>query len=163
MVPILQMVGIPEIGLSQPSVGQIESQIMSALAHGARGLFYFNLIGDKPKHAGRDGWFAPDLVDEWATFDAQHELLERLLPVLYGDADEQAGSHEHLEWRSWLLDGRRLVLIANPTPYARSIDLDAIIALPAEHYVRLFDGCTPFTQRELTFPAYGSHLLEVYP
>ena len=31
VVPILQMIGIPEMGLSQPSVGQVQAQIMSAL------------------------------------------------------------------------------------------------------------------------------------
>ena len=163
VVPILQMVGIDSMGLSQPSSRQIEAQIVSALAHGATGLFYFNLIGDNPKHAGRDGWFAPDLVDEWESYRTQHALLDRLLSVLYGDAREQRGQHEHLEWRSWTLADRTVFVIANPTPYERVVDLDAFISLPTAHYVRHYDGCTPFTQRELMFPAYGGHVLEVYP
>jgi len=162
MVPVLQMVGIPEMGLWQPTPGHIEAQIMSSLIHGARGAFYYNLIGDKPSYGGRDGWFAADQAETWAAYTEHHARVDRLFPVLFSPANETTGMHEHLEWRAWELDGRRAIAIVNPTPFVRTVDLDAIVALAEGQYVRRYDDCARFVTRELEVAAYQSLLLEVY-
>ncbi len=162
MVPVLQMVGIPEIDLWQPTPGQVQAQIMSALAHGKSGSFYYNLTGDKPKMAGRDGWFAPDDTAAWAEFTARHTLEDRLIPVLFSEAVVAGGTHGHLEWRSYELADRRVILIANPTPYARLLDLDVIVQL-TNAYVRNYLDCTPFTDRVSVVAPHGSLVLEVHP
>jgi hypothetical protein len=163
IVPVLQMVGIAEMGLSQPSPGQLEGQLGSALAHGARGAFYYNLIGDKPSFAGREGWFAADDAAAWAALTRVHALVDRLLAVTHGPAEETSGTHAHLEWRRWSLGERSVVLVANPTPYARSLDLEPIVALGDGRFARAFSGCQPFTAREQVFPPYATLVLEVYP
>ena len=162
VVPILQMIGIPEMDLSQPTTGQIEGQMMSALAHGARASFYYNIIGDKPKYAGRDGWFAPDYQETWDTYRQLHALQERLMPVLFSDTEETSGTHLHVEWRRWKLGQRHLLVVANPTPYARMLDLDAIVALQDGQFVRSYLDCSPFTERELELAAYRSLVVEIY-
>jgi hypothetical protein len=162
VVPVLQMVGIPEMDLWQPSPEHVEALQASALARGARGAFYYNLIGDKPSFAGRRGWFAADDAASWAAYTRMHALGDRLLAVTHGGARESAGLEAHLEWRAWTLGERRVVLIANPTPYERRLDLDAVVAA-AGRFVRHYEDCAPFTARASALGPFASLVLEVYP
>ena len=162
VMPVLQMVGIEGLQLSQPTPGQASAQIFSTMAHGAHGAFYFKVAGDDPAEAGRNGYFAPDLVDSWAAFSAAHALQDAMIPVLFGDATETSGTESILEWRTWTLGDRRVVMIVNPTPYHRVVDLDAIVSLGSGELVRHYADCRPFTERALEVPGYAHYVLEVY-
>ena len=162
MMPVLQMVGIESMGLSQPNPEQIEAQIMSAWAKGAHGAFYYKLAGDTPKFAGRDGYFAADDTQSWDAFARMHARQDALIPVVYSDAQESRGDAQHLEWRRWSLDNRDVWLITNPTPFKRQVDLETLLNKPDDAFIRHYENCESFSTPEFEFPAYGAYVLEVY-
>ncbi|MCC7536971.1 MAG: hypothetical protein IT379_12195 [Deltaproteobacteria bacterium] len=161
--PVLQMVGIDVLGLIRPSPDHVRTSIVSSLVHGAAGAFYFKLAGDDPPFAGRDGWFAADDRDAWTAYTETHALWDRLVPVLFGDATDERGTHDVLHWRRLTLGDRRVLVIANPTPYHRAIDLDAILARAPHERVRSYVDCAPFATRALEVPGYATYVLEVTP
>ncbi len=160
VVPVLQMIGIPSMDLAQPSADQIEAEIVSALVHGARGAFYYTLISDQPKLAGRDGWFAADDVAAWARYREMHALEDRLIPAFYSEAEEEYGEIGDLEWRAFSLAGRRAILIVNPSPDPIHADLGP--ALRADgHSVRGWVDCAPFDTGARSIAGYESLVVEV--
>lgn len=94
---------ISDIGLAQPSAGQVAAQITSAFANGATGEFLYNLVSNEPALLGRGGWYAPDARDAWAALTAAHALEDSFLPVLFSSATVAFGKQGALEWRSWTL------------------------------------------------------------
>lgn len=161
--PVLQMVEIDALGLIRPSPDQIRALVVSSIVHGADGAFYFKVAGDDPPSAGRDGFFAADDAAGWAAYADAHALWDALVPVIYSDATVERGTHDVLHWRRYVRGDRRVVLIANPTPFPRAIDLDAILARSDREYVREWRGCAPFTTRALEVPGYATYALEVVP
>jgi hypothetical protein len=143
VVPILQMIGIPEMDLAQPSPAQIRAEILSSIAHGARGAFYFTMISDKPSVAGRNGWFAADDTAAWKAFTDMHALEDALVPVLFGDAAEtsDAGEDTKLDTRTWTLGGRRVTLVVNPTSKKGSANLAQIVKLAGGETMRTWSDC----------------------
>lgn len=162
-MPVHQMGGLDGLGLIRPSPAQIRAAITTTLALGADGAFYFRLASDDPPFAGRAGWYAPDDVDGWAAFAETHALWDALVPALYGDAVDERGEHGVLDFRRLTLGDRRVLILANPTPFERFVDLDAIIARGESEHVRRFEDCAPFTTRALTVPGYATWVLEVVP
>lgn len=162
-MPVLQMVELEGLNLIRPSPGQIRAQIMGAIVHGGDGAYYFKIAGDDPAYAGRSGWFAADDVDGWATYTEMHALWDRSIPVLYSDATQEPGTHGILHYRRYTLGSRRVLMIVNPTPYQRWVDLDAIVERADDEYVRSWDGCGAFTTRALEVPPYAIYVLEVVP
>lgn len=160
-VPVLQMVGIPEMGLAQPRAEQIKGLIASSLVHGARGAFYYTLIGDKPSLLGRKGWYAADDTEAWAAHKEMHALEDRLLPVLHASASERMDKGGVVEWRELDVGARRVLLVVNPAPAAVTFDLDAVVKRRDSERVRAFESCAPVTTRSTTLAGYGFLVLEV--
>ena len=166
VIPILQMVGIPEMGLAQPTPAQLRAQILSSFAHGAMGAFYYTLISDKPTYAGRKGWFAPDDTDAWKAFGEMHAAEDALIPVLYSEATEQrdVGEGKKLEWRTWTRGERRVTLIVNPTARARSANVAEIVTLAEGESIRRWSDCGPVEMESgvVALGAYAGIIVETY-
>jgi hypothetical protein len=160
VVPVLQMIGIASMGLVQPTADMIEALIVSSLVHGASGAFYYTLISDQPKTAGRDGWFAADDAEAWARHREMHALEDRLIPVLYSDAEQESGELGDLEWRSFSLAGRRVVAFVNPGPDPVKADLDSVLE-PDGRTARGFVDCAPFATGSRTLAGYESLVVEL--
>lgn len=164
IVPILQMVGIDVMGLAQPSAAQVRVEIASALVHGATGAFYYTLVSDTPKLAGRNGWFAADDREAWRAYTEMHALEDALAPVMFSDAIDtaRAGEELDLEWRTWRkADGRRVTLIVNPRAKAKVVDLGSVVELQDGERARTWSDCAAVdTTAELTVPAYGHFVIE---
>ncbi len=126
VTPVLQLVGIAEMGLVQPTPAQLRAEIGSALVHSSKGAFYYNLFSDKASYPGRTGWFAPDAKNAWAALVQMHQLEDALMPVLYSDSVESEGKKGAIGWRSWSHGARSVVVLVNPTAKAASINLDAV-------------------------------------
>ncbi|MCB9596503.1 MAG: hypothetical protein H6719_27515 [Sandaracinaceae bacterium] len=159
--PILQMVELDGLGLIRPSPGQIRAQILGAIVHGAAGAHYFKVAGDDPPFAGRAGWFAADDAEGWAAYTEQHAVWDSLIPVLYSDATAERGTQGILHYRRFALGDRRVLLIVNPTPYHRWVDLDAIVQRTEREWVRRWGDCAPFETRAVEVDAYEAFVLEV--
>ncbi len=161
--PILQMVGIPEMRLTQPTAAHVRALIAGSLVNGARGLFYYTLTGDKPPLAGRDGWFAPDDEEAWAMHRTMHGLVDGLVPVIYSATTETFGTGTALEWRTFETPGaRRVVIVSNPTSKEVTFDVDAAIVRKQGERVRAFEDCAPIASRSVTVEAYGVRVYEVH-
>lgn len=163
MLPVLQMVPIESLGLIRPSPDQVRSLIVSSIALGADGAFYFQLASNEPAYAGRTGFYAPDDVPMWRAYSETHALWDALVPVLYSDAAVTSGRSGVLLFRRFVRGDRRVLVIANPTPYDRPVDLDEIIQRGPGEAVRHFGTCTPFTERAQIVPGYATFVLEVVP
>jgi hypothetical protein len=154
------------MGLSQPSAAQVRGEIASSIVHGATGAFYYTLVSDTPKLAGRSGWFAADDREAWSAFTEMHALEDTLLPVTFSDATETAHAAEELdlEWRTWRkADGRRVTLIVNPRAKAKTIDLSSVIERNDAERVRAWGDCAAIDPTtEITLPAYGHLVVESY-
>lgn len=161
VMPVLQMIGIPVMGLSHPTPEQIEALGYSALIQGAGGFFHYNVIGDQPNHAGRDGWFAPDDADNWEAHARVHGAILALLVVTHAAQSVQMGPAP-LQWRRWTLSDRRVVAFANPTADAGEVDLDVIVQRQPGEYVRHYLDCTPLASPLVEIAPYETLLLEVY-
>jgi hypothetical protein len=157
-LPVLQMVGISSMGLSQPTPHQIRALIGSSMAHGARGAFYYTYISDSPASVGRDGWYAPDDIEAFAEYTAMHALQDALTPVLFSAADESSGTDEGVEWRRWDLDDRSVVLIVNAR--AENDDIDAAELLPEADQLRHYQSCQAIENSDLELDAYQVLVLE---
>lgn len=165
-VPVLQMIGIPEMSprLAQPTPAQVRGLLASSLAHGATGAFYYTLISDKPKLAGRDGWFAPDDRDAWAAFTEMHRLEDDLTPVMFSGAEESttAARGVALEARTWRkANGRRVVLVVNPRAASVAVDLVETLALVEGESARAYADCEPVDATlPLDLEGYGFRVFE---
>ena len=159
-VPVLQLVGISEMGLSQPTPNQLRAVIASALARGGRGEYYYTLFSDKPSYLGREGWFAPDAKEAWSALIEMHKLEDAMTPIFFGEAAEAEGRTNGIEWRSWTLAGRKVVLFVNPTSKDASVDLDAIVASPDAFRARTFDDCEPLDEHAFALAGYGVRVVE---
>ncbi len=166
-LPVLQMVGIPEMGLAQPSASQIRALLGSAIANGALGGFYYTLISDKPKLAGRDGWFAADDRESWSAFSEMHALEDSLIPVLFSNATEEAkaGERVKVEWRTWKLEsGERVTLLVNPRATATTVDLASLVGLREGEEVRTWQTCEAVDlSARFTLEPYAVSVLETAP
>jgi hypothetical protein len=145
LVPVLQMIGIEEMGLSQPTAGQVRAEIASSIANGAFGAFYYTLVSDKPMMAGRQGYFAADDRQAWAAFKEMHALEDALVPVIYGAASTKAhvGEGEKLEWRTWSRGDHRVTIVVNPRATKTSVDLVNVVMLGEGEQLRSWGDCTP--------------------
>lgn len=163
VVPVLQMVGIPSMGLAHPRADQVRGLVASSLVHGARGAFYYTLIGDAPRRRGRAGWFAADDTEAWAAYREMHALEDALLPAIFASSEERVGERGGVEWRTFVSGVRRVVLVVNPTPSPLAFDLDAAVARAPTERVRGYLDCAAVTTRAVTLPAYAFALVEVLP
>jgi hypothetical protein len=155
-LPVLQMVGIGVMGLSQPTPAQIRSLIGSSMAHGARGAFYYTYISDSPATAGREGWYAPDDTEAFAAFTEMHALQDALLPVVFSEAEETTDTDGAVEWRRWELEDRSVVLVVNARAEAGEVELGEL--LPDADELRDYRTCQPV---EDSSPSLGSYELLV--
>jgi len=168
VVPVLQMIGIPEMDLVQPSPAQIRAQIASSIVHGATGAFYYTLISDKPSSEGRKGFFAADDKPAWNAFATMHALEDDLVPVLFADGSEEVerGSAKTIEWRTWKsaddhAAASRVTLIVNPTARARTVSIAKIVRQEEGEQLRSWSDCSPIdTGEELTLEPYGLIVVE---
>jgi hypothetical protein len=162
-MPVLQIVGIADEGLAQPSAGQVRAQIASALANGATGEFLYNLVSNEPSLLGRQGWYAPDAVDAWAALSATHALEDSLVPVLFSDAVDVFGKQDPVEWRTWTLGSRTVAWIVNPTATDASFDLDTIAVIPG-YAARDYATCGTLADTTVDVPPYEVVVVEMmYP
>ncbi|MFO0675956.1 MAG: hypothetical protein U0169_05445 [Polyangiaceae bacterium] len=159
--PILQMVGIPEMELAQPSPAQLRALVAGAVVNGARGLFYYTLTSDKPKLAGRDGFFAADDAKAWAVYAEMHAFVDALVPAMYVATDEAFGEGSTLEWRTFVVGPRRVVVVSNPTSQPVAFDVDLALGRARGERVRSFPGCESVTARGVTLEGYGMAAYEV--
>jgi hypothetical protein len=166
-LPVLQMVGIPEMGLAQPSAAQIRALLGSAIANGAFGGFYYTLIRDMPKLAGRDGWFAADDRGGWAAFSEMHALEDSLIPVFFSNATEEAkaGERVKVEWRTWKLEsGDRVTVLVNPRATATTVDLAELVGLADGEEIRTWQTCDPVDPSvRFALEPYAVAVLETAP
>jgi hypothetical protein len=159
-LPVLQMVGIPSMGLSQPTPEQIRSLIGSSMTHGARGAFYYTYISDSPATAGRDGWYAPDDIEAFAAFTEMHALQDALVPVLFSEAEETSDTEKGLEWRRWQLEDRYVLLVVNARSKTKEVELGEL--LPDGGTLRDYRSCQPVEDPSLSLGAYELLVVEQY-
>lgn len=157
-LPVLQMVGIGVMGLSQPTPDQIRALIGSSMAHGARGAFYYTYISDGPGTSGRDGWYAPDDTEAFAAYTEMHEIQDSLLPVLFSDAAESAETAGGLEWRRWELGGRSVAVVVNARAEGDEVELDEV--LPGVDQLRDYQSCEAVEASSLELGPYEVVVLE---
>jgi hypothetical protein len=158
VVPVLQMLGIPVMGLRHPSPAQVRAEIASAMANGARGAFYYTMVSDQPSFGGRDGWFAPDDRESWAVYTEMHALQDSLLPVTHGPATATSGTGGALEWRTWQKGARRVVLVVNPTSEPEALDLAGLVGDVGA--VRTWTDCATVSPPPVSLAAYAHLVME---
>jgi hypothetical protein len=167
VMPILQMVGIPEMSLTQPTAPQVRAQIASSIANGAVSAFYFTMTGDNPKLAGRKGWFAGDDREAWAAFTEMHALEDTLVPVMFGQAQEAAqfGKGEPLEWRTWQKgNGQSVTLLVNPRNAEVEVDVSAVVGAKPGARLRTWGDCQAIrSDAPVTLGAYQVLVVEAVP
>jgi len=157
-VPVLQMVGIGVMGLSQPSPEQIRSLIGSSMAHGARGAFYYTYVSDNPTTSGREGWYAADDQEAVAGYTEMHEIQDALVPVLFSDAEETASTSSGVEWRRWNLGTRSVALVVNARAEDDEVDLEDV--LPGATSIRDFQSCEALDATALRLGGYEVLVVE---
>jgi hypothetical protein len=157
-LPVLQMVGISSMGLSQPTPNQLKALIASSMVHGARGAFYYTYISDQPQTAGRTGWYAPDDVDAFAAYTIMHALQDDLVPVSFSNAEEEAITSGGVEWRRFDLNGRSVVLLVNARATAVEVYVEDV--LPDANTVRAYQTCETIEDDIFTLRAYQVMVLE---
>ena len=160
VLPVLQMVGISSMGLTQPTPNQLKALIASALVHGARGAFYYTYISDEPHTAGREGWYAPDDEEAFAAYSAMHALQDDLVPVLFSDADEEAITSGPVEWRRFDLGERSVAVVVNARDAAVEVYLTDI--WPDANTIRAYQTCEVMEEDTFTLRAHEVRVLEAF-
>jgi hypothetical protein len=158
VLPVLQMVGISSMGLSQPSPSQLKALIASSMVHGARGAFYYTYISDQPHTAGRTGWYAPDDVAAFAAYTSMHGLQDELVPVFFSDAEEEAITTGGVEWRRYNLGDRSVALVVNARAEAVEVYVEDL--LPGANIIRRYQTCEIMSEGILNLRGYEVTVLE---